>query len=237
MNMEYYINELFNTEVTYVSAALKLLISFVLGAIVGIERQQRRQSAGMRTIMLICLGSTVAVLLSIWIPQSYPHMQGGDPGRIAAQILTGIGFLGAGSIIQSKGNVRGLTTAACIWVIAIIGMCVGAGLYVPAVLLTFGTLFVLVALERIEKKRLLSGEVKQLVITFDTADPDIDRVMDTAAEYLLFVFNVSTESDYSAGKSTLTLRVQVREKDTLKRLFFDLRACCPEIARIGIYDV
>ncbi len=116
-------------------------------------------------------------------------------------------------------------------------MCVGAGLYVPAVLLTFGTLFVLVALERIEKKRLLSGEVKQLVITFDTADPDIDRVMDTAAEYLLFVFNVSTESDYSAGKSTLTLRVQVREKDTLKRLFLDLRACCPEIARIGIYDV
>ena len=65
-------------------------------------------------------------------------------------------------------------------------MCVGAGLYVPAVSLTFGTLFVLVALERIEKKRLLSGEVKQLVITFDTADPDIDRLWDTAAEYLLF---------------------------------------------------
>jgi len=237
MNIDYYINELSNPQVTFLSASLKLLISFVLGAIVGIERQQRRQSAGMRTIMLICIGSTAAVLLSVWIPQNYPYMQGGDPGRIAAQILTGIGFLGAGSIIQSKGNVRGLTTAACIWVIAIIGMCVGAGLYVPAVLLTLGTLFVLVALERIEKKRLLSGEIKQLVITFDTADPDVDRVMDTAAEYLLFVFNVSTESDYAAGKATLTLRVQVREKDTLKRLFADLRACCPDIVRIGIYDV
>lgn len=236
MNIDYCINELFNPEVTYISAALKLLISFVLGAIVGIERQQRRQSAGMRTIMLICLGSTAAVLLSIWIPQNYPDMPG-DPGRIAAQILTGIGFLGAGTIIQSKGNVRGLTTAACIWVIAIIGMCVGAGLYVSAVLLTFGTLFVLVALEKIEKKKLLSGEVKQLVITFDTADPDTERVIETASESLLFVFNVSTESDYSAGRSTLTLRVQVREKDTLKRLFTDLRACCPEIVRIGIYDV
>lgn len=236
MNMEQYINELFNPEVTYLSASLKLLISFVLGAIVGIERQQRRQSAGMRTIMLICMGSTAAVLLSVWIPQNYPGMPG-DPGRIAAQILTGIGFLGAGSIIQSKGNVRGLTTAACIWVIAIIGMCVGAGLYLPAVLLTFATLFVLVALEKIEKKRLLSGEVKQLVITFDTADPDIARIMSTATEYLLFVFNVSTVSDYSACKATLTLRVQVREKDTLERLFADLRACCPEIVRIGIYDV
>ena len=80
MNMEYYINELFNTEVTYVSAALKLLISFVLGAIVGIERQQRRQSAGMRTIMLICLGSTRPPFCCRYgFRKSYPHMQGGDP--------------------------------------------------------------------------------------------------------------------------------------------------------------
>ena len=237
MNADHYISELFNTEVTYLSASLKLLISFVLGESVGIERQQRRQSAGMRTIMLICIGSTAAVLLSIWIPQHYPTMQGGDPGRIAAQILTGIGFLGAGSIIQSRGNVRGLTTAACIWVIAIIGMCVGAGLYIPALLLTFGTLFVLVALERIEKKKLLSGEIKQLVITFDTADPDVDRVVETAAKYLLFVFNVSTESDYSTGKATLTLRVQVRERDTLKHLFSELHDGSPEIVRIGIYDI
>ncbi len=146
--------------------------------------------------------------------------------------------LGAGSIIQSKGNVRGLTTAACIWVIAIIGHVCG-------------------------RRAIRTGRVAHFRHSVRAGGVGKDREKETpfgrgqAAGYyirygrsryrlglwiprpntFLFVFNVSTESDYSAGKSTLTLRVQVREKDTLKRLFLDLRACCPEIARIGIYDV
>ena len=70
-------------------------------AIIGVERQFRRRDAGMRTFTLICMGSAAAMLISIWIPQTYPNFLNGDPGRIAAQVLTGIGFLGAGAIIQS----------------------------------------------------------------------------------------------------------------------------------------
>ena len=107
-----------NTVITPYTATVKLLISFLLGAVIGIERQFRRREAGMRTFTLICMGSTAAMLVSIWIPQCYPNFLNGDPGRIAAQVLSGIGFLGAGAIIQSHGSVHGLTTAACIWVMA-----------------------------------------------------------------------------------------------------------------------
>ena len=82
----------------------------------------------MRTFTLICMGSAAAMLISIWIPQTYPNFLNGDPGRIAAQVLTGIGFLGAGAIIQSHGSVHGLTTAACIWVMAVVGLAAGAGI-------------------------------------------------------------------------------------------------------------
>ena len=100
-----------STEVTFASSLLRLIISFALGALIGVERQLRRREAGMRTFTLICLGSTAAMLVSIWIPQTYPNFLNGDPGRIAAQVLSGIGFLGAGAIIQSHGSVHGLTTA------------------------------------------------------------------------------------------------------------------------------
>ncbi len=233
---DYIIEQLNSQEITTVSAAMKLVVSFIFGAIIGIERQQRRQNAGMRTITLICVGSTAAMMLSIWIPQSYPDMLNGDPGRIAAQILTGIGFLGAGSIIQSKGNVRGLTTAACIWVIAIVGMCVGAGMYLAAAILTVMSLFILVTLERLEKMRLLSGEIKQISITFGTDTPDVETAVSIVKNNLLFVFNTSTSRDYASHSSTLTLRVQAKAKDTYEELFKELHEKCPDITAIGIYD-
>lgn len=115
-----HLNEILDsTQITTSTAAVRLAISFVLGAIIGAERQFRRRDAGMRTFTLICMGSAAAMLISIWIPQTYPNFLNGDPGRIAAQVLTGIGFLGAGAIIQSHGSVHGLTTAACIWVMAV----------------------------------------------------------------------------------------------------------------------
>ena len=130
----------------------------------------------MRTFTLICMGSTAAMLVSIWIPQCYPNFLNGDPGRIAAQVLSGIGFLGAGAIIQSHGSVHGLTTAACIWVMAVIGLAVGAGMYIPAAIATVITLFILVSLERLEKRMFLNGVNKILAITCSTATPDLKAV-------------------------------------------------------------
>ena len=154
-----HLNEILDsTQITTSTAAVRLAISFVLGAIIGAERQFRRRDAGMRTFTLICMGSAAAMLISIWIPQTYPNFLNGDPGRIAAQVLTGIGFLGAGAIIQSHGSVHGLTTAACIWVMAVVGLAAGAGMFLAASITTAFTLFVLVSLERLERRMYLDSK-------------------------------------------------------------------------------
>ncbi len=183
-------------EVTPYTATLKMLFSFVLGAIIGFERQFRRHDAGMRTFTLICMGSTAAMLLSVWIPQSYPNFLNGDPGRIAAQVLTGIGFLGAGAIIQSHGSVHGLTTAACIWVVAVIGLTVGAGMYITALITTLLTLFVLVSLERLERRMWLDGVNKILSITCDTATPDLRMIRSIIENRNIFIVSLSYEQNY-----------------------------------------
>lgn len=96
-----------NTTITPTTAAVKLLVSFFLGAIIGVERQFRRREAGMRTFTLICMGSAAAMLISIWIPQCYPNFLNGDPGRIAAQVLTGIGFWVPGLLCKAMGVFMG----------------------------------------------------------------------------------------------------------------------------------
>ena len=93
-------------EVTTASAVFRLTLSMLLGSLVGMERKRKGQIAGMRTFALISMGATLAMILSIYVPQEYLGLKNGDPGRIAAQVISGIGFLGAGAIIQMKGSVR-----------------------------------------------------------------------------------------------------------------------------------
>lgn len=109
--------------ITITDALIRLLVAFSFGAIIGFERQYHDKPAGFTTNTLICLGSAVFSMVSLFSAQYY----GGDPARIAAQIVTGVGFLGAGSIIREGNKISGLTTAAGIWVVAAIGMAVGYG--------------------------------------------------------------------------------------------------------------
>ena len=139
------------------TSALRLFLSLVAGGLVGFERESRRQPAGLRTHILISVGSTLLMLLSIYIPQTFFDMKSGDPGRIAAQVVSGIGFLGAGAILKLGSNVKGLTTAASIWIVAGIGLAIGAGLYVPAFIALFIILFALVILDYLGKGPLPAG--------------------------------------------------------------------------------
>jgi putative Mg2+ transporter-C (MgtC) family protein len=124
---------------------IRLGLAAALGGLIGLEREASGKPAGFRTNLLICLGAALVTDLSIDIARDVT-LPGGfrsDPGRLAAQIVSGIGFLGAGTIIQARGSVLGLTTAATLWVVAAIGMAVGAGAYVQAVV---GTVLVILAL-------------------------------------------------------------------------------------------
>jgi len=130
------------------SIPLKLLLAAALGGIIGIEREIRDKPAGLRTNILICVGSTLFMSISTKVAE----LLGGDPTRIAAQIISGIGFLGAGAVLHSHGFVLGLTTAATIWVVAGVGMALGSGMYVVAVFATGMSLVTLYFLSFIEDK-------------------------------------------------------------------------------------
>jgi putative Mg2+ transporter-C (MgtC) family protein len=121
----------------------RLLLAVVLSGAVGLEREVHGRAAGFRTHILVCVGSTLIMLTAIHLMESYGGVAPIDPGRVAAQVVSGIGFLGAGTIIQIRDSVRGLTTAASLWVAAGIGLAVGSGFYIGA---TATTLIVLIAL-------------------------------------------------------------------------------------------
>jgi putative Mg2+ transporter-C (MgtC) family protein len=125
----------------------RLCLSAALGASLGLEREWRQKHAGLRTNILIAIGSTLFTLMSIDLSAS----SGGDPTRLAAQIVSGIGFLGAGAIMRTGAGIRGLTTASMIWVNAAIGVAVGGGEYRLALIATAVTLVVLVLLSPVEK--------------------------------------------------------------------------------------
>jgi putative Mg2+ transporter-C (MgtC) family protein len=127
---------------------LRLVLAAILGGIIGLEREMRDKPAGLRTNILICVGSTLFMSLSARVAQ----LLGGDPTRIAAQIISGIGFLGAGAVLHSHGFVLGLTTAATIWVVAGVGMALGSGMYGVATFVTGMSLVTLYFLSYVEDK-------------------------------------------------------------------------------------
>lgn len=126
------------------TALIRLGVSLVLGFLIGLERQAHKHPAGVRTFSLICVGSALAMITSIYICQTNTDLLNGDPGRIAAQVITGIGFLGAGLIIKNADGISGLTTAACIFTTAIIGLAAGAGLLLIAAIVTAASELVLI---------------------------------------------------------------------------------------------
>jgi len=127
-------------ELTYTTMLMRLILSAVLGGLVGFERERAEKPAGLRTHILVCLASTLIMLLSIHVSGLYEGTWF-DPGRIAAQVISGMGFLGAGTIIRQGNIVRGLTTAASLWFVAGLGLAIGAGFYVASLIAVLVVLF------------------------------------------------------------------------------------------------
>jgi len=172
---------------------IKLVLSAFLGGLIGLEREMHARAAGLRTHILVATGSTLIMMVSNYIFFIFQEHTADsvlrlDPGRIAAMTMSGIGFLGAGTIIQSKEIVRGLTTAACLWVIAAVGLAVGCGFFLPAIItciITLVALYLLHYLESFLKRnwyrtvRLISGD--------DQNFPAIEQVLTAHHMHILRV--------------------------------------------------
>jgi len=133
---------------------IELLLSFIYGGLIGFEREYRGEQAGFRTNILVCIGSCLLMNLSLELPTIFSHLNVNsvirmDPGRIASYTIASMGFLGGGAIIKGKNIIKGLTTAAGLWLVTAIGLSIGAGFYLPATITTLLSLFVLYFLRQI----------------------------------------------------------------------------------------
>ncbi|OGX40515.1 MAG: hypothetical protein A3G91_00965 [Omnitrophica WOR_2 bacterium RIFCSPLOWO2_12_FULL_50_9] len=136
----------------FMETLFKIILSILLSGLIGAERELHRKAADLRTHILVGLGSTLIVLTSIFLFDIYKETAMVDPTRMIAGIVTGIGFLCAGTIIQAESRVKGLTSAAALWIVSGVGIAVGAGHYTAAVLVSVIVFFVLVSLRSIEYK-------------------------------------------------------------------------------------
>ncbi len=174
-------------------------IAFLCGFIIGLEREIKGKASGLRTSVIICIGSALFTALGFFVVKDFAQ---GDPTRVFAQIIQGIGFLGAGVIIQSRGNVFGLTTASTIWITSAVGITVGVGLYEVAIYSTLAVVITLVLLKRFEN-RFLNKFVEttyQCEITFEES-PETPSL--TALSIALNHFSlspISNETSYNSGK-------------------------------------
>ncbi len=145
-----------------ISITTRLLLAILCGGILGIERGRKRHPAGFRTYMLVCMGATLVMITNQYMVMQYPQA---DPARLGAQVISGIGFLGAGTIIVTGRNkVRGLTTAAGLWAVACIGLAIGIGFYSGAIIGSILTFIIVAALQNVDDKVISTATIMNLYI-------------------------------------------------------------------------
>lgn len=197
MSLFHQVFELLRNELGVVlsSTLARLLLAAILGGIIGLERQLRHKPAGLRTNMFICFGAAMFTVLS---DQLAGHL-GGDHTRVAAQIIPGIGFIGAGSILHARASVTGLTTAATLFVVASVGMAAGGGLYLTAIFATVIILLALVLLGRMERAFLLKSLITTYEVTGSNVDAmlrEVNRILDTEQLIMQSVHIASAAPDF-----------------------------------------
>ena len=173
--------------------ALRIVLSGVLGAVIGYERQARHKAAGLRTHMLVSMGSCLIMILSYKIYYMVEGHTNADPARLAAQVVSGIGFLGAGSIMKDGLNVRGLTTAASLLVVSAVGLTVGAGFYEGAIFVTIMILVVLGILTKIEY-RTYDSSTFLLIVEAEENEEILGTVCKSLAEANVAILDVKVEN-------------------------------------------
>ena len=177
-------------EVTDLAVVLRIFVAVVVGGILGLERGMKNRPAGLRTYMLVCVGACVIMLTNQYIFQVFGS---GDPVRMGAQVVSGIGFLGAGTIIVTRRNqIKGLTTAAGLWSAAGVGLALGVGFYEAALAGTVAVFFVMTLLQRMDNK--LHRRSRRLEAYIELSDISLGDFLRTMREAEIEVSNVQRES-------------------------------------------
>ena len=194
-------------ELTLGSIVIRILVSIILGGIIGVERGMKNRPAGLRTYMLVCMGSCVVMLINQYTSQVFGT---GDPVRLGAQVISGIGFLGAGTIVVTSHNqIKGLTTAAGLWASACIGLAIGIGLYEVAIIGGAGVFLVLTVLHEMDYFMRSRTRMVDAYIELDHT-VSLGKFIRSIREQGLEISNIQREHDTTYGDEVLSFTAPIK---------------------------
>jgi len=212
----------------------RLLLGAMFGGIIGFERSSHGRPAGFRTHLLVCVASVLIMIvseyyhyLSVWDP-SYVRV---DPARLAAGAVTGVGFLGAGVIVKTGLSVQGLTTAACLWIVSAIGLAVGSGLYMAAIVGFVITYLALWLLRKVEDRMLRL--VYRFIHVVMEGDGDDEAITSVVRKYEAAVNNINYEKDIEKKESSFDITIALSDRTSVKKILADI-ASLQHVKRVTI---
>jgi putative Mg2+ transporter-C (MgtC) family protein len=212
--------------------AVRLLLALLLGGLIGLERERSNHAAGFRTHILVCIGSTLVMLLSMYgfsefVGENNVNM---DPARLAAQVISGIGFLGAGVILRNGLSITGLTTAASLWVVAAIGLAIGAGFYLAAVICTVLVIFSLLILNIVEQKWLYVKRIHLIRIRAEDRAASLGPISSVLESKKIEIRKIAVEQNRGTDPNGenpsiyITMTVNIRKRITLLSVIQEISA-------------
>ena len=197
-----------------VSIVLRIILSLLIGGILGIERGRKRHPAGFRTYMLVCLGATLAMMTNQFVMEQFGS---GDPTRLGAQVISGIGFLGAGTIIVTRNSqVKGLTTAAGLWTAACLGLAIGIGFYEGAILVGFSVYLIMTVFQKIDNWLIENSKHMSFYLSFESTEC-MDRFMEFCNKENLQVQDIEMGKNKASQDSGVFVIVMLKSAKRLQR--------------------
>jgi putative Mg2+ transporter-C (MgtC) family protein len=208
-----------------------------LGGLIGWERERRGRPAGLRTHLLVCVGVTLIMLVSEHIFVQYQGYKQDsilriDPARIASQVVTGIGFLGAGTIMTYKGSVRGLTTAASLWVVAGIGLAIGSGFILPAIFTAFIAIMTLILLPKVESE-IKKDKYITMKMLIAGQEHFLDNIKSVLERYSLKLQTYKFERDFQKNEIMYDINVKYKDEEMLILASNDMAKTISDIKKLG----
>ena len=201
-------------EVTYLAILVRIVIAFLLGGILGLEREMKSRAAGLRTYMLVCVGSCMIMLANQYIFQVYGV---GDPVRMGAQVVSGIGFLGAGTIMVTQRNkITGLTTAAGLWTSAAVGLCVGIGFYEAAAIGSVLVILILTAVHNLDGSIRKRAQNIELYVEVDTS-VSLGRFAKEIRALGVKIESMQIDKEYSVDNTLRALLLSLHPQKKISR--------------------
>lgn len=215
---------------------LRLIIAAALGAVVGYERERQNQPAGLRTHMVLVVGATLAMTLSINLAiQFRDFVPNGDPARLAAQVISGIGFLGAGAILRYGSSVRGLTTATSLWTMAIVGMAVGIGYYLVGIAAVALLMVILTLINKIEIREIDIYAEMQIEVVAEDRPGVVGEIEEHLVPHSRRVNTFAVTKETEAGTIHLRYEVKMSEGERIDLIAEEI-AQVPGIKSVRIYE-